>query len=725
MCFRRKSRRNFNGVCVQLKKFCCPTNGYLIASLCSAQTFKNCAQEIFVLSTATLEIDLTKSSYTIDLPLEKDIIRNRQSNFLLLLSFVVTSTSEENSDTPSLREVKFLSDLLGRIPNLIDSYHCLLEMGTSSNSSHQSSSESSLHQKSELNTIASNNSKSDTTPFPRIGLQPLLHQSKKIVLKKFKESALNSLNFKKFCLENEMFSYNQNYIPNLENSVIYYDFDSNMKYEDRILYKLQHPESMDNPSSDVCTSYITVVWESNSYKNMKSMVENQRIGLDPSPSLSNPSVLESQSTISDTNIDNNHHYHSILNSDVIPMDSNDDVNNNDNNNIINDRNVVDPSLDPKLYYLFCLSTLSSPPAAAATNNQQQVKIPFYKAEVRHTISCPWCDSDYKQPIKLKYTFKQSNSNNNQKKRKLINKNNQKTSLSNKSIYSISILLNHLESNHSEFKYEPVEDPTHNIFIFIQRNHKAQYQVEDTILTFLSVPSSYNIQNKKSASRSISPYKASYYHFGPAYYSKNKIDYILTYWCRPIPVLTPLKASHSNINNINNNNNEKNPSDNNNDNNNNEGMATDAILTTTQQTKSNDIHNIIKYNNNSNNNRKYYQAHIGRPMTTYEHTISLVGDSNYSRELLLARASIDEYEDVSIEEKQFMKLWNAHMSSFTLYGDSFLPLSCLRFANRFGNIIYKEGFRYIFLLHLVTLWEFGLLSHQDISECMSVIDKFSE
>jgi hypothetical protein len=41
--------------------------------------------------------------------------------------------------------------------------------------------------------------------------------------------------------------------------------------------------------------------------------------------------------------------------------------------------------------------------------------------------------------------------------------------------------------------------------------------------------------------------------------------------------------------------------------------------------------------------------------------------------------LDEFEDVSAEEKEFMKLWNTHIFSFPVYADGYLPLVCERFA----------------------------------------------
>jgi len=61
-----------------------PTDGKLIAALCSAQTSENCAQDLFVLSAKVVDISGTTNLYNIELKFDAG---NRHSNFLLHLSF--------------------------------------------------------------------------------------------------------------------------------------------------------------------------------------------------------------------------------------------------------------------------------------------------------------------------------------------------------------------------------------------------------------------------------------------------------------------------------------------------------------------------------------------------------------------------------------------------------------------------------------------------------------
>jgi hypothetical protein len=133
--------------------------------------------------------------------------------------------------------------------------------------------------------------------------------------------------------------------------------------------------------------------------------------------------------------------------------------------------------------------------------------------------------------------------------------------------------------------------------------------------------------------------------------------------------------------------------------------------------------------------------------------------------------IDEFEDVSHEEKLFMKLWNRHIRKPTIFADAQVsrqvkranmqrvrpesnaasseqkntelssaspcvlvdvlpcgrtpsvevPGACHHFAVRQGPTLHAHGLRYNFLLHLLNLWDNSLLAAAHISSCMAIVD----
>ena len=88
---------------------------------------------------------------------------------------------------------------------------------------------------------------------------------------------------------------------------------------------------------------------------------------------------------------------------------------------------------------------------------------------------------------------------------------------------------------------------------------------------------------------------------------------------------------------------------------------------------------------------------------------------------LSERLLDEFEDVSSEEKAFMKMWNRHMRSYTVQADSQIPTSCEAFARIHGAELRARKLRHNFLLHLFNLWDNSLLAAHHISTCMAVVD----
>lgn len=122
-------------------------------------------------------------------------------------------------------------------------------------------------------------------------------------------------------------------------------------------------------------------------------------------------------------------------------------------------------------------------------------------------------------------------------------------------------------------------------------------------------------------------------------------------------------------------------------------------------------------------RQYYHARLGLPLVDDELVWNSDDEVDSSWELSRAHRALEEFEDVSSEEKAFMKLWNTHVNAFPLYGDAHVPLLCERFVTRFSREIFEKKLRYNLVLHLITAWDFSLLRSEDVLHCMNIVDKF--
>lgn len=69
----------------------------------------------------------------------------------------------------------------------------------------------------------------------------------------------------------------------------------------------------------------------------------------------------------------------------------------------------------------------------------------------------------------------------------------------------------------------------------------------------------------------------------------------------------------------------------------------------------------------------------------------------------------------------MKLWNRHLNSTIVIADAHLADACELFARRFAPNLLEKNLRHNFLLHLITLWDFSLLSVDDVTRCMETLD----
>lgn len=123
-------------------------------------------------------------------------------------------------------------------------------------------------------------------------------------------------------------------------------------------------------------------------------------------------------------------------------------------------------------------------------------------------------------------------------------------------------------------------------------------------------------------------------------------------------------------------------------------------------------------------RQYYHSRLGLPLAVDEDMSydSDIDDIDETLDLVSRNKALDEFEDVSFEEKEFMKLWNTHMNTANPYSDSYVTLECRRFAVLFADEIINKNLRHNFLLHLMNMWDFGLLRHDEVLSYIKIVDK---
>ena len=66
-------------------------------------------------------------------------------------------------------------------------------------------------------------------------------------------------------------------------------------------------------------------------------------------------------------------------------------------------------------------------------------------------------------------------------------------------------------------------------------------------------------------------------------------------------------------------------------------------------------------------------------------------------------------------------WNEHVAACPVFADMYLSFVCELFARRHAPYIVKHKLRYVFLLHLINLWDHSLLSVKHVEACMAIVD----
>uniref|UniRef100_A0A7S2RPM2 Polycomb protein VEFS-Box domain-containing protein n=1 Tax=Rhizochromulina marina TaxID=1034831 RepID=A0A7S2RPM2_9STRA len=120
-------------------------------------------------------------------------------------------------------------------------------------------------------------------------------------------------------------------------------------------------------------------------------------------------------------------------------------------------------------------------------------------------------------------------------------------------------------------------------------------------------------------------------------------------------------------------------------------------------------------------RQYYHSRTGAPMAAEEFSYDSDEEIDESWMVELSEKLLDEFEDVSTEEKAFMKLWNSYVRDVKILADFQLPIACARFAADYQAQLADPTYRFNFLLHLFNLWDNSLLTSTHISQCMRIVD----
>lgn len=121
--------------------------------------------------------------------------------------------------------------------------------------------------------------------------------------------------------------------------------------------------------------------------------------------------------------------------------------------------------------------------------------------------------------------------------------------------------------------------------------------------------------------------------------------------------------------------------------------------------------------------RLYHARTALPVTKSELEDYADSDDNLDEEhwRRKCRAQIYDIDDITGSEKKFMFLWNQFVHRHSIYADALLPDALALFAvQRRAELAGSAQLRRCFTLHMVTLWDYGLLGAADLDRALKLL-----
>ncbi|GAA6222105.1 polycomb protein suz12-B-like [Lates japonicus] len=121
---------------------------------------------------------------------------------------------------------------------------------------------------------------------------------------------------------------------------------------------------------------------------------------------------------------------------------------------------------------------------------------------------------------------------------------------------------------------------------------------------------------------------------------------------------------------------------------------------------------------SGHNRLYFHSDSCLPLRPQEMEVDSEDerDPDWLKEKTIKQ--IEDFTDVNEGEKEIMKLWNLHAMKHGFIADNQMNVACLLFAEHHGAHIVKHNLCRNFLLHLISMHDFNLVSTVTIDQAMA-------
>uniref|UniRef100_A0A671X3J9 SUZ12 polycomb repressive complex 2 subunit a n=1 Tax=Sparus aurata TaxID=8175 RepID=A0A671X3J9_SPAAU len=127
---------------------------------------------------------------------------------------------------------------------------------------------------------------------------------------------------------------------------------------------------------------------------------------------------------------------------------------------------------------------------------------------------------------------------------------------------------------------------------------------------------------------------------------------------------------------------------------------------------------------SGHNRLYFHSDSCVPLRPQEMEVDSEDERDPDWLKEKTAKQIEDFTDVNEGEKEIMKLWNLHVMKRGFIADNQMNVACLLFAEHNAAHIVKHNLFRNFLLHLISMHDFNLITTQTIDQAMARLRGFT-
>ena len=86
----------------------------------------------------------------------------------------------------------------------------------------------------------------------------------------------------------------------------------------------------------------------------------------------------------------------------------------------------------------------------------------------------------------------------------------------------------------------------------------------------------------------------------------------------------------------------------------------------------------------------------------------------------ANRLVEQFDDISLHQKEFLKLWNTFVRLYPVHGQLYVQDACTTFAFKHRALL-RSHYRHSFLLHLINLHNMSLIHPEAFALCVAYLD----